>query len=78
MYGESTTPYDQWNVYVQHVRCTRRSLHITKKKNEGAAQSDFPHFICQYCSKKQQNCDGSCVSRDTCGVQKCEALAVVG
>ena len=27
MYGKSTTPYDQWNVYVQHVRCTRKSLH---------------------------------------------------
>ena len=26
MYGKSTTPYDRWNAYVQHVRCTRRSL----------------------------------------------------
>ena len=26
VYGKSMTPYDQWNVYVQHVCCTRRSL----------------------------------------------------
>ena len=26
MYGKSTTPYGQWNAYVQHERCTRRSL----------------------------------------------------
>ena len=33
MYGKSTTPYDQWNAYVQHVlvHCTRRSLHRHKK-----------------------------------------------
>ena len=26
VYGKNATPHDQWNAYIQHVHCMRRSL----------------------------------------------------